>query len=77
MLDDKTIEARFIATDLEGRRPDQCRMGKSGIRCKSIAIGQARPRRWSDRLKLEFSGQNAALHLRFICHQGERLVVKR
>jgi hypothetical protein len=74
MLDDKTIEASFTATDLKVADLTSAEWDK--------ALPQQINRYWSGALApLERQAEarilwsERALHLRFVCHQGEPLVV--
>ena len=74
MVDDKTIAAHHLASDLQVADLDSARWAKaepvyidrywSGVRAPSSRHSEARIL-WS----------NKALHLRFVCHQGEPLIV--
>ena len=74
MVDDKTIAAHHLASELQVADLDNSRWAKaepvhidrywSGVRAPSLRHSEARIL-WS----------NKALHLRFVCHQGEPLIV--
>jgi hypothetical protein len=74
MLDDKTIEARFTATDLKVTDLTNAEWEKAAtVQINRYWSGQPAPLLRQAEARILWSEK--ALHLRFICHQGEPLVV--
>ena len=74
MLDDKTIEARFTATDLKVADFTNAEWDKAAtVQINRYWSGEPAPLERQAEARILWSEK--ALHLRFVCHQGEPLVV--